>query len=159
MPNVFGIADDILIAGFDECGKGHAETLDKVQNLKLKKDKCLFRCMSIPSCGEIISWRGVIPDPSKIQVLKDIPPPKMKKELQSFLSILINCAENKDQEIAGISVNENVISMPVSIPVCTSIDNRQVAPHENTQPQELKAAQDRRSQSQHEHEAILADKK
>ena len=28
--NVFGMADDILIAGFDEWGKDHNETLDKV---------------------------------------------------------------------------------------------------------------------------------
>ena len=30
MPNVFGSADDILIAGFNEQGKDHDETLDKV---------------------------------------------------------------------------------------------------------------------------------
>ena len=30
MPNVFRIGDDILIAGFDEQGKDHEETLDKV---------------------------------------------------------------------------------------------------------------------------------
>ena len=30
MPNVFGIADDILISGFDGQGKDHDETLDKV---------------------------------------------------------------------------------------------------------------------------------
>ena len=29
MPNVFSIADDILIAGFDEQGKDHDATLDK----------------------------------------------------------------------------------------------------------------------------------
>ena len=30
MPNVFGIADEILIAGSHEQGKNHNETLDKV---------------------------------------------------------------------------------------------------------------------------------
>ena len=30
IPNVFSIADDILIAGFDELGRGHDATLDKV---------------------------------------------------------------------------------------------------------------------------------
>ena len=30
MPNVFSIADDILIAGFDGQGKDHDETLEKV---------------------------------------------------------------------------------------------------------------------------------
>ena len=30
MPNVFGIAADILIAGFDDQGKDHDAALDKV---------------------------------------------------------------------------------------------------------------------------------
>ena len=48
MPNVFGITDDILIAGFDDQGKDHDEILDKVfqvcrqVNLKLNIDKCYF---------------------------------------------------------------------------------------------------------------------
>ena len=54
MSNVFGIADDILTSGFDEQGKDHNETLEKVLwvcrqvNLKFNKNKCLFRCTSIP---------------------------------------------------------------------------------------------------------------
>ena len=53
MPNVFGIADDILIAGLDELGRDHSAILDKVMricrqsNLKINKDK-YFRCTSIP---------------------------------------------------------------------------------------------------------------
>ena len=49
MPNVFSIADDILIACFKEQGRHHYATLDKVlgicrqTNLKLNKAKCLFR--------------------------------------------------------------------------------------------------------------------
>ena len=48
MLNVFGIANDILIAGFDEWGKDHDETLEKglricrLAKLKLTKDKYLF---------------------------------------------------------------------------------------------------------------------
>ena len=47
MPNVFDIADDILIAALDEQGKDHDETLEKVlqvyrqANLNLNKNKCL----------------------------------------------------------------------------------------------------------------------
>ena len=60
MSNVFGIADYILIVGFKDQGKDHAETLDKVlqicrqANLKLNRDKCLFRCTSIAYFGEVI---------------------------------------------------------------------------------------------------------
>ena len=53
MPHVFGIADDILIAGFNEQGKNHDETFEKVlwvwrqENLNLNKEKYVFRCTSI----------------------------------------------------------------------------------------------------------------
>ena len=49
IPNVFSIADDILIEGFDKQGKDHDETVDKLlrvciqANLKLNKDNSLFR--------------------------------------------------------------------------------------------------------------------
>ena len=85
--NVFSIADDILIAGFDEQGKDHNTTLDKVlrvcrqANVKLNKDKCLFTCTSIPFFDEIISQQGISPDPRRVQTLTDMPPPKSKEEL------------------------------------------------------------------------------
>ena len=49
MSSVFDIADDILIAGFEEWGKDHDKTLENMLwvcrqvNLKLNKDKCLFK--------------------------------------------------------------------------------------------------------------------
>ena len=60
LPNVFGIADDILVEGYDIDGKDHENTLQRVLqiyrqvNLKLNKDKCHFRCTSVPLCGEVI---------------------------------------------------------------------------------------------------------
>ena len=62
IPNVFGIVDDILMAGFDGYGKDHDEMLEMVLqifgklNLTLIQDKCLFRYTGIPFFGEIISW-------------------------------------------------------------------------------------------------------
>ena len=62
MPNVFGLADDILITGFDELGRDYNATLDKVlricreANMKLNKDKCIFRYTSIPFFGDVILW-------------------------------------------------------------------------------------------------------
>ena len=50
-----------FFAGFDEWGKDHNEMSEKVlclcrqANVKLNKDKCLFRCTSIPFFNEIIS--------------------------------------------------------------------------------------------------------
>ena len=60
MPNVFGIADDVLVVGYEDNGKDHDETLQKVLqrcrevNLKLNKDKYHFRCTSVPFFGEVI---------------------------------------------------------------------------------------------------------
>ena len=54
MPNVFGIADDILVIGYDYDGTDQDATVHKVLqrckegNLKLNKEKCHFRCTSIP---------------------------------------------------------------------------------------------------------------
>ena len=48
MPNIFSIADGILIVGFDELDRDYDATLDKVlriwrqTNLMLNSDKCLF---------------------------------------------------------------------------------------------------------------------
>ena len=94
LPNVFATADDILIAGFNDLGRGNNATVEKVLNIfrdanfKCNKDKCQFRCTSISFFGEMISWECVSQDPKKIQVPMDMPPPKCKKELQSFLAIL-----------------------------------------------------------------------
>ena len=85
MPNVFSIADDILIAGFDEQGKDHNETLNEVlqiyrqENLKCNKEKCLFRCTNIPFLGKVISWQGVTPNPRKGQTVTEMLPPKSRK--------------------------------------------------------------------------------
>ena len=60
MPNVFGIADDNLFAGFDEQGQDYDETVEKIlwlcrqANLKLNKDKCLFRCTKIRFFGSVM---------------------------------------------------------------------------------------------------------
>ena len=94
MLNVSGIVDETLIVGFDEQGSDHYAILDKVlwvcrqANLILIKDKCLFRCTSIPFFGEVISWQGVSPVPQKVQALTEMAPLKSKEELQSFLVIL-----------------------------------------------------------------------
>ena len=63
LTNVLGIADNI---GNDADGKGHDRTLKLAmqkcckENHKLNKDKCHFRS------GEIISRRGVQPDPCRL---------------------------------------------------------------------------------------------
>ena len=94
IPNVFCIADDILVIEYDEDRKDHDKTVYNVLrqckeiNIKLNKDKCHFRCMSIPFFGEVVLREGIQPDPQKIKVLTDMLAPKNKRELQAFLGII-----------------------------------------------------------------------
>ena len=94
MPNVFGIADNILEIGYDKNGTDHDEAVYKVLrwcqdvNLKLNKDKCQFRCTSILFFSKVASREGIQPDPQKIRALTKMPAPQNKKELQAFLGII-----------------------------------------------------------------------
>ena len=71
MPNVFGIADNILTSSFDELGRDYDVTLDKAVricrqvSLKLTRDKHLFKCTNLPSFSEVISQQCVSLDPGK----------------------------------------------------------------------------------------------
>ena len=94
MPNVFGIADDILVIGHNEDGADHDEVVYKVLkqcqdvNLKLNKEKCHFRCTSVPFFGEVVSRHGVQLNPQKVRALTEMLVPKNKKEPQAFLGII-----------------------------------------------------------------------
>ena len=94
MPNVFGIADDILVIGYNKDGADHDEAFYNVLrqcqdvNLKLNKDKCHFRWTSIPFFGKVVSRDGIQPDLQKVKALTKMPAPKNKKELQAFLGII-----------------------------------------------------------------------
>ena len=94
MLNVFGIADDVLVIGYDKGGADHDEAAYKVLkwcqdvNLKLNKEKCHFRCMSIPFFGEVIPRQGIQPNRQKAKALMEMPAPKNKKELQAFLGVI-----------------------------------------------------------------------
>ena len=69
MPNVFGIADDILVIGYDKNGVDHDKVVYSVLrqcqdvNLKQNKEKCHFRCTSVPFLGEVVLREGIQPDP------------------------------------------------------------------------------------------------
>ena len=90
MPNVFGIAYDILVIGYDKDGADHGEAVYNVLkwcqdvNLKLNKDKCHFNCTSIPFFGKVVSRDGVHLDLWKIKALTEMPAPKNKKGVTSL---------------------------------------------------------------------------
>ena len=88
--NVFGITDNILVAGYDRDGRDHDDTLQRLLqrctqvNLKLNEDKCLLRCMQVPFFGKIISRNGVKLGPQKLKAVTEIPPFKKQKRVTSI---------------------------------------------------------------------------
>ena len=83
---VLCIADDILIAGL--MNEVEHKVLRICRWVNLNRDKCLFKCSSIPSFSEITSWQGVNPDPRKGQVLMYVQPPKSRRKL-----VIFGCAQ------------------------------------------------------------------
>ena len=94
MPNVFGIADDILVLGYDNDGTDHNAAVYNVLrqcqdvNLKLNKEKCHFRCTSIPFFGEVVSKRRSPTRSMEDQSTDQNASTKNKKELQAFQGII-----------------------------------------------------------------------
>ena len=89
LSGVINIADDLLVYGRDdeEHDKNLIALLDRCRevNLTLNPDKLRFKCRSVPFFGNIISDKGIKPDPSKVQAIKSWPVPGCLKDLQSFL--------------------------------------------------------------------------
>lgn len=86
------IIDDILIWGKDN--NEHDARLDAVlkriseNNLKLNKDKCVFRQSKVTYMGHTLSDKGLYPDPEKIRAVTDMKKPENTKELQTFLGFI-----------------------------------------------------------------------
>ena len=57
----------------------------QTSKLKLNKDKCHFRCTSVPFFGEIISRHGVKPDLQKLKKLTEMPTPNTKRNSKHSL--------------------------------------------------------------------------
>ena len=94
MPNVFGIADVILVVGYDTDGKDHDEMVQRVLqrckevNLKPYKEKCHFGCMSITFFNEIISRNRVKPTSQRSASLWKCHHPMPEKSSRAFLGII-----------------------------------------------------------------------
>lgn len=59
-------------------------------NLKLNPAKCVFEVPSRKLLGFVVSCQGIELDPSKIKAIQDLPSPKNRTKLRSFLGRL-NC--------------------------------------------------------------------
>ena len=90
MPNIFDIADDILVIAYDKDGTDPDQAVYKVLqwcqdvNLKLNKEECHFRCTSIPFFCEVVSRQGIQPDPQKVRALTEMLVPKKRRNCRPF---------------------------------------------------------------------------
>ena len=61
---------------------------DEIEQTKALGDyspPLILKCQSVPFFGNIVTNKGIRPDPSKVQAIKDWPVPNCLKDLQSFL--------------------------------------------------------------------------
>jgi transposase InsO family protein len=92
IPNVTGIADDLVI--FGKTIEEHNAALTAVmkrcreKNVKLNPDKCIVSCTQIPFFGQLIGAQGSKPDPKKIDGIKKMNRPQDRTQLKSFLGMV-----------------------------------------------------------------------
>ena len=83
--------DDIIIysSSWEEHLKHLKEILTRLSdaNLTLKLKKCMFAAEECTYLGHRIGRGGVKPDESKIQAVANIPQPKTKKDVRTFLKV------------------------------------------------------------------------
>nr|XP_016492523.1 PREDICTED: uncharacterized protein LOC107812022 [Nicotiana tabacum] len=81
--------DDVIIKSRTQ--EGHVQDLRKFferlrrYDLKLNPAKCAFGVPSGKLLGFIVNRRGIELDPTEIKSIRDLPPPKTKKEVMSLL--------------------------------------------------------------------------
>ena len=56
-------------------------------------EKCIFEAPEIPFWGAIVTKDGIVPDPEKVEALRNADRPLSKEELVSFLSMLQSNSE------------------------------------------------------------------
>ncbi|UYV82799.1 K02A2.6-like, partial [Cordylochernes scorpioides] len=84
--------DDIGIWGATQ--EEHDErlrcVLRKLQDsgLTLNKEKCIFSVKEIKFLGHLITERGVLPDPNKVQAIREFPSPSSISEVRRFLGMV-----------------------------------------------------------------------
>ena len=85
----FPFIDDFIVGGVDEDThrKNLLEVLKRIQDygFHLKMEKCSFGQKKLEFLGHIIDANGLRPNPEKIEMLKNIPPPEDVQQLQAFL--------------------------------------------------------------------------
>lgn len=83
--------DDVII--FSDSFSKHLERVQQVlevfqqSGLQLNSSKCRFGSQQIKVLGHLVDKNGILPDPEKIQAVKDFPKPQSTKDVRSFLGL------------------------------------------------------------------------
>lgn len=82
--------DDLIIFGktLEMHNKNLQDIFERLRkvNLKLNPGNCDFLKKLILYLGHVVSGDGILPDPSKIDIVKKYPPPKNLDELKRFIA-------------------------------------------------------------------------
>ena len=89
--NLLVYLDDIIIFSnsFDQHIQDLSETFSRLKEskLKLKASKCHLFKKELTYLGHLVTQDGIKPDPDKVKALKEMPAPKNKTDVRSFLGI------------------------------------------------------------------------
>lgn len=84
--------DDVLIAGknFEDCKEKLCAVLERLEraNIKVNLNKCKFFVTELPYLGHILTEKGLLPCPNKIETIREAKAPKNVSELKAFLGLL-----------------------------------------------------------------------
>ncbi|MFG1588215.1 reverse transcriptase family protein [Staphylococcus aureus] len=84
--------DDVIVSGItlEEHNENVRALFRRISDygFRVRKDKCSFAKNEIRFLGHIINREGRKPDPSKVEVIVNMPVPKDRKQLKSFLGMV-----------------------------------------------------------------------
>lgn len=82
--------DDLVVFGrnLEVHNKNLTDVLERLRkiNLKLNPEKCSFMKKEILYLGHLVSENGVLPDPSKVEILQNYPVPTNTDEVKRFVA-------------------------------------------------------------------------
>ena len=98
LEGVAAIADGLLVTGagntHDEALADHDRNLIALlqrfseRNFKLNKDKFVFKQQKLKYCGHILTSEGILPDPTKVEAITQMPRPRSKTEVRRLLGMI-----------------------------------------------------------------------
>lgn len=97
IPGVTTMMDDVIVWGStkEEHDTRLRQVLERTRsvNLKLNRDKCEFAVKSLTFIGDVVSEKGVSPDPRKTSAIANMERPQNKDEVRRFLGMVTYLAK------------------------------------------------------------------